>query len=130
MLKDALATLGLGLGLFGPPSQTPGLPTEELASGTGVMVATGQLVTLHFLIADETGVELANSKKRGLPYTFRFNDGSNDLFCRLLPGMRVGGQRRVHVPFELAYGATGLPPIVPPNQPIVVVLTVLKAGDR
>jgi FKBP-type peptidyl-prolyl cis-trans isomerase len=129
MFKDVLTTLGLGLNLLSP-AQSPGIPVEDLVLGKGPEIASGQLLTVHFIVSDEGGVELANSRKRGLPFTFKYAAAGDDLFARIVPGMHVGGQRRVHLPAELAYGAAGLPPLVPANQPIVVVVTVLKAGDR
>lgn len=129
MFKDALATLGLGLALFANEPASP-FPYEELINGTGSSVAIGQRLTVNFLVTDVAGSELANSKKRGLPYSFRFEHSDSNLFCQLVNGMRVGGQRRVHIPAEAAFGANGLPPIIPGNVDLVVVVTVMKATDR
>jgi FKBP-type peptidyl-prolyl cis-trans isomerase len=129
MFKDALMTLGMGLGMFAnePPLA---FPAEELITGTGAPVAVGQRVTVNFLVTDESGAELANSRKRGLPFSFLLENSDTDLFCQLVGGMRVGGQRRVRVPSESAFGPAGLPPIVPGNASLVVVVTVVKATDR
>lgn len=129
MFKDALATLGMGLGLLGNEAPTP-FVADELLVGTGPAVVLGQRVTVNFLVTDEAGVELANSRKRGLPFSFAYENSDTDLFCRLIGGMRVGGQRRLRVPADLAFGSSGLPPIIPGNVALVVVVTVVKATDR
>jgi FKBP-type peptidyl-prolyl cis-trans isomerase len=39
--------------------------------------------------------------------------------------MKVGGRRELIVPAELAYGAKGSPPTIPPNAPLVFVIDLL-----
>ncbi len=129
MFKDALGTLGLGLALMGPGVFAPDVPYEDMQVGGGSSVAIGQRVTVHFQVADPTGAELANSQRRGLPYTFPLVEGSTDLFSRIVPGMKVGGKRRVRLGSADGFGAPGLPPIIPSNQSLVVVVTVLRVSE-
>ncbi|HEX3250070.1 MAG TPA: FKBP-type peptidyl-prolyl cis-trans isomerase [Pyrinomonadaceae bacterium] len=91
-----------------------GLKIQDLKVGDGESPKPGQTVTVHYIGWLENGKEFNNSYKMGSPAQFRIG--------RLIKGwdeglstMKVGGKRRLFVPSNLAYGATGSPPNIPPN---------------
>ena len=110
------------------------LTVNDLTVGTGATVVTGSLVTLTYSAwlfdaskLDDKGV-LVQTTDGASPFTQRVGIGAMIAGFDLgLPGMKVGGVRRLIVPPELAYGAVGSPPLIPPNATLVFDITLLNA---
>ena len=80
--------------------------------GTGDLAAPGQVYSVHYTGWLADGTKFDSSVDRGQP--IEFQQGNR----RVIPGwdtgfdgMRVGGKRRLYIPYQLAYGATGKGPI-------------------
>jgi FKBP-type peptidyl-prolyl cis-trans isomerase len=43
-----------------------------------------------------------------------------------MEGMKAGGTRQIHVPADLAYGAAGAPPLVPPNSNLIFDVVLIE----
>jgi len=83
------------------------------------VVKVGDRVSVHYVGTLQNGTEFDNSMKRGQPFTFRVGDGSVIKgWDEGLVGMKVGGQRILVVPPEMAYGNTPMGPI-PANSTLV-----------
>ena len=46
-----------------------------------------------------------------------------------LQGMKVGGRRRLVIPADLAYGPTGQPPSIAPNDTLVFIVDLTKVAN-
>lgn len=99
-------------------------------AGSGKPVTKGDVVIIHFTIQRRNGPELADTRKRGLPYTVKIGEAGNDpLLDLVLKGMKAGGTRSATIPARRAYGAEGAPPIILPNDTLLVKVTLLRRGD-
>jgi len=89
------------------PSDSGGsLVTQDLTVGTGAVAASGDQLTVHYLLT-VNGNKVQSTYDSGTPYTFRL--GTNAVIAgwdQGLPGMRVGGKRRLTIPPSLGYGNT------------------------
>ena len=87
----------------------------------------GYTVTVQYVGVDfETGEEFDSSWSRDEPFTFTIGDG--DVIPgweRGVIGMKVGGERRLVIPPDLAYGREGSPPAIAPNATLVFVIDLL-----
>jgi len=117
-----------------PSSPSVTLPRAEFAqidlrAGTGTAAANGRLLTVAY-----TGwiYDPARPDGKGTQFdsgtSFQFTLGSGQVIRGWdtgVVGMRVGGQRRLNIPPELAYGSSGRGSI-PPNASLVFDIELLN----
>lgn len=95
-----------------------GLIIEELKIGDGAECPPGATVVCHYrgtLASD--GSQFDSSYDRQQPAEFPLS-GVIKGWQEGIPGMKIGGKRRLTIPAELAYGAAGRPGI-PPNSMLI-----------
>jgi len=93
-----------------------GLLYADVAVGLGESPELGQNVGLRYSGFLEDGTLFDRSYLEGPPVAFRLMEGG--MIQGWLEGiltMKEGGIRKLIIPPELAYGAKGKPPLVPPN---------------
>ena len=93
----------------------------DLRVGTGGEATVGKRLSVNYTgwLYDPSGTDGKGTRFDGGAYTFTL--GNREVIAgwdRGVAGMRVGGQRRLMLPPELAYGASGNGPI-PPNATLV-----------
>jgi peptidylprolyl isomerase len=104
------------------------LETKELITGTGAEAKAGDTVTVNYVgVLYKGGKEFDASWKRNEPFSFTLGKGQViPGWDQGIPGMKVGGRRELIIPAELAYGAKGSPPTIPPNAPLIFVVDLLS----
>lgn len=96
----------------------------DLVPGSGDPVPAGATVTVHYIGHLKAGKKFASSVDKGKPTTVPLKDVIPG-WREGIPGMQVGGKRRLIVPSELAYGAKGFKEIIPPNSTLVYEIELL-----
>lgn len=111
-----------------PPSSAP-FSRTEISLGAGAEAASGRRVTVSY-----TGwlYDAARPDNKGTQFdqssNFSFTLGVGQVirgWDQGVPGMRVGGSRRLVIPPDLAYGSAGVRNVIPPNATLVFDVTLL-----
>jgi FKBP-type peptidyl-prolyl cis-trans isomerase len=100
---------------------------EDLVVGSGATAEAGQDVVVHYVGRLADGTQFDSSRARRDPLDFSL--GAGDVIKGLdegLPGMKVGGKRKLTIPPELAYGDQGLAGIIPPQATLVFEVELLN----
>jgi peptidylprolyl isomerase len=110
-----------------PPKQ---LEETDLIEGTGAEAKSGSKVTVQYVgVGFDSGEEFDASWNRGEPFSFTLGAGEViPGWDQGVEGMKVGGQRELVIPPELAYGEAGAPPAIGPNETLVFVIDLLEVG--
>lgn len=115
---------------FTPVTEVSELQKIDTVAGDGAEVKAGDTVTVDYTGAvAATGTIFQSSKDTGQPVTFSL-DGVIKGWTEGVPGMKVGGTRRLVIPAEMAYGAN--PPAgsgIPANAPLVFDITLYAIGE-
>ncbi len=112
-----------------PTFTDSGLGIIDIEPGTGATPEAGQTLLVSYTgWLSDTGEKFDSSLDRGQPIEFALGTG------QVIPGweeglatMRVGGKRRLIIPADLAYGAAGSPPLIPPNSELTFDVELLEA---
>jgi len=113
-------------GVAGEITMPNGLKYVDLVVGGGAEAKSGSDVKVHYTGTFPDGREFDSSRNGGQPYPFRL--GASQVirgWDQGIPGMRVGGKRRLTIPPDLGYGARGYPPVIPPHSTLVFEVELL-----
>lgn len=116
------------------PTETPvpsaidltGLEKVDLVVGSGAAAVAGDKIKVHYTGTLTDGTKFDSSVDRGTPYEFTL--GQNEVIAGWdygVPGMQVGGKRKLTIPANLAYGerAQGL---IPANSILIFEVELLE----
>ena len=110
----------------GPPPKK--LVIEDLKQGKGPAAKNGDKVTVHYVGVVYATKEQFDANWENEP--FSFNLGAQEVipgWDKGIPGMKVGGKRKLIIPPSLAYGSEGVYPSIPPSSTLIFVVELLSA---
>lgn len=102
------------------------LEKTDLVVGTGAEAATGKKVTVHYTGTLTDGTKFDSSLDRNEPFSFTIGEGRViQGWEQGLPGMKVGGKRKLVIPPSLGYGdqAAGS---IPPSSVLIFEIELLN----
>src|SRR4051812_20419685 len=120
----------------GAPRDLGNIRVIDIADGKGTAYAPGKCIYTHYTgwLADGTKFDASRDASRGgmTPEPVGFAQGRKqviDAWDIGFEGMRVGGARRLFVPWRLGYGARGNPPVIPPRSDLVFDVELMAVAD-
>ena len=101
--------------------------------GTGAEATAGKTVSVHYTgwlydpkTADHKGKKFDSSKDHGDAFEFKLGAGQVIRgWDQGVAGMKVGGKRKLTIPYDLAYGLGGRPPTIPPKATLIFEVELL-----
>ena len=98
------------------PAAPPPIPADvkvekkDLVVGKGKEAKAGDTVSVHYVGTLTDGKEFDASRKHGKPFDFPSGPGRSSRGGRRVAGMKVGGKRKLTIPYQYAYGRWGVRP--------------------
>lgn len=106
-------------------TMSDGLKIQDLKVGEGKEAKTGDTVTVNYLGTLENGTKFDSSYDRNQPFTTQIGVGAVIKgWDEGIPGMKIGGKRKLIIPAELGYGAQAAGTI-PPNSVLIFEVELL-----
>ncbi|HEY8507621.1 MAG TPA: FKBP-type peptidyl-prolyl cis-trans isomerase [Steroidobacteraceae bacterium] len=98
------------------------------------MIEKGKVAVVHYTgwlysesAPDKKGTKFDSSVDRGEPFSFPLGGGRVIRgWEEGVVGMQVGGQRRLIIPPDMAYGERGAGGVIPPNSTLVFDVELLE----
>ena len=130
------------------------LKYQEVKIGTGAPAEPGKLYKVHYTgwlatdgkkfdssydhrrpVLDKDGKpenDADGKPKVGEPEPIQFPQGRRGVipgWDQGFEGMKVGGKRRLFIPYQLAYGELGRPPVIPPKADLIFDIELVDVTD-
>jgi peptidylprolyl isomerase len=122
--------------LEGEPRTAYSLRYLDITAGSGAPAEPAKCLYVHYTGWLTDGTKFDSSRDTtpaGAPRTpIGFPQGYRRVIAGWdtgFEGMRVGGQRRLLIPYQLAYGERGRPPTIPPRATLVFDVELMAVAD-
>jgi FKBP-type peptidyl-prolyl cis-trans isomerase FkpA len=132
--SQGLFTFDAGAGRT-PVTFPNGLKIIDLVRGSGALVEPGDTVDVRYTGWLTDGTRFDSNVSGGPPLCAILNQSASSTstcyvtipgWTQGIPGMRVGGVRKLIIPPSLGYGSQGASPTIPPNATLIFVVKVVK----
>lgn len=104
------------------------IEVQDLKLGEGKEVTPSSWLRVHYRGTFRDGREFDSSIKRNEPAVFPL-EGVIEGWQMGMLGMKAGGIRRLVIPYQLAYGAAGRPPVIPAKSDLIFSVQLLEVLD-
>jgi FKBP-type peptidyl-prolyl cis-trans isomerase len=102
----------------GATKTASGLVYKQIKAGTGASPKASDQVKVHYTGKLTDGKVFDSSVQRGEPVTFGLQ-GVIPCWTEGVQLMKVGGKSQLVCPYQIAYGESGRPPVIPPGATLV-----------
>lgn len=117
---------GTKLNSFDPIEKVTELKIIDLSEGDGDVVLENATITAHYTGAlAKDGTIFQSSHDFGRPATFGLNQVIKGWTVGV-PGMKIGGTRRLIIPSQMAYGSQRAAANIPPNSDLVFDIELIE----
>ncbi len=100
---------------------------EDIKIGTGTAVKSGDRVVMHYIGTLEDGTKFDSSYDREQPFETPIGVGYVIKGWDMgVPGMKVGGKRKLTIPYQLGYGKYGVDPDIPGFATLIFEVELLQ----
>jgi FKBP-type peptidyl-prolyl cis-trans isomerase len=116
-----------------------GIQVEDITVGTGKAVSNGDNATFHYTGTLEDGKKFDSSLDRGLPFSTKIGVGQVikgwDIGIVGIPeegleSMKIGGKRKLTIPYTLAYGDGGIPGLIPAKATLIFEVELIDTTNQ
>ena len=117
-------------GMHTRPMTAYELRSQVLLKGEGRSAQVGDQVTVHYSGKLSDGTIFDSSRDRKQPFIFTLGQGKVIKgWDQGINGMKIGERRKLTIPPELGYGATGIGSVIPPDATLIFEVELLSVSS-
>ena len=104
------------------------LQKEDIVVGEGTEIKIGDTLVVNMIESLEDGTVITNTYESNSPIELSTNDEIEGL-KEGLEGMKVGGKRKITIPYQDAFGSTGSTPTIPARSNMIYEIEILEITE-